>query len=141
MSSSLELIGHLNLVTNRRHTSYTLSQHIEGLNLKTVEVNVVAGGYVDVPLRDHGNEVLFLHLYSTDSVLVHTVDLNDEIEDRDDLTDKTPLGVKGVWILTGVTGVGLPERVILLNPSSTKDVQVEIVVGTAKIGNPPDYWK
>lgn len=137
-NGAISLRGTVDLVGQRSSAEIALSQMVDSVEVKRVEVRVPSStlSAQDVPfvLSPTVEEVLWLHVFSPKKVILELT--------SNDATNPGPIrvGCKGHSVLSCSPGEGIT-AIGVINESTTEEVTVEIsYAAVAADGDLPAYW-
>jgi hypothetical protein len=122
-SSTMQLLGQILTAGGRRTTNFPLTNTIDRLEVKPLEITVPAGGgatVVPLALSTGVTEALVIALYTSRRLDVTLTDSNG---------DTVTIGVKGTQLLTMYPGKGIT-AISASNPSSSDEQLLEYIIGT-----------
>lgn len=133
--SSFNLKGILNIVWGRAKNEIGVSQVVDGIEAKRIEMLIPAtSNWIDAPLSFNSgvDEALVVHLYTASSLI---------IEIADSLGDTVQVGLKGHGFWTFTPGKGITS-VRAKNESTSINTTLELTYGCLQsVDDEPEYWQ
>jgi hypothetical protein len=133
--SSFNLKGILDIVRGKTHGGIGISQIIDGVEAKSIEMLVpAASNWINIPLSFNSgvDEALVVYLYTASSLV---------IEIADNPGDTVQVGLKGHGFWTFTPGKGIT-AIRAKNESTSVNTTLELTYGCLQsVGDEPEYWQ
>lgn len=133
--SSFNLKGILDVVGGRSKNEISISQIVDGIEIKRSETLVpAASDWINIPLSFNSgvDEALIIHVYSASSLF---------IEIADNPGDTIQVGLKGHGFWTFTPGKGVT-AIRAKNESTSINTTLELTYGCLQnADDEPDYWQ